>query len=75
MPTCAVRYELELLCQWPRPRFEARVPFGDILSFLVRRLFVAQFVALSMLRSRTERKRAGLRDLRWQAYRWALGAW
>ena len=42
MPIGAVRYELELLCQLPRPCFEARVPFGDILSFLVRRLFVAQ---------------------------------
>ncbi len=44
MPSCAVRYELEPLCQLPRPRFEAKVPFGDILSFLVRRLFVANFL-------------------------------
>ncbi len=42
MPTCAVRYKLEPLCQLPEPRFEAKVPFGDILSFLVRRLFVAK---------------------------------
>ena len=43
MPIGAVRYKLELLCQLPKPRFEAKVPFGDILSFLVRRLFVASF--------------------------------
>jgi hypothetical protein len=45
MPPCAVRYKLELLCQFLNPRFEAKVPFGDILSFLVCRLFVASFVA------------------------------
>jgi hypothetical protein len=43
MPPCAVRYKLELLCQLLKPRFEAKVPFGDILSFLVCRLFVASF--------------------------------
>ncbi len=45
MPSCAVRYKIELLCQLPKPHFEANVPFGDILSFLVRRLFVANFCA------------------------------
>jgi hypothetical protein len=45
MPLGAVRYKIELLCQLPKPRFEAKVPFGDILSFLVRRLFVAKNVA------------------------------
>jgi len=44
MLSCAVRYKLELLCQLLRPRFEAKVPFGDVLSFLVRRLFVAKNV-------------------------------
>jgi len=28
----------------PKPRFEAKVPFGDILSFLVRRQNVAKNV-------------------------------
>jgi len=28
----------------PKPRFEAKVLLGDTLSFLVRRLFVAQNV-------------------------------
>jgi len=37
MPSCAVRYKIELLCQLPKPRFEAKVLFGDILSFLVCR--------------------------------------
>jgi len=42
MPIGVVRYKLELLCQLPKPCFEAKVSFGDILSFLVRRLFVAK---------------------------------
>jgi hypothetical protein len=42
MPPCAVRYKLEPLCQLPKPCFEARVPLGDILSFLVCRQFVAK---------------------------------
>jgi len=33
----AVRYKIELLCQLLKPRFEAKVPFGDILSFSVCR--------------------------------------
>jgi len=41
MPSCAISFKLELLCQLPKTRFEADVPFGDILSFLVRRQFVA----------------------------------
>ncbi len=43
IPSCAVRYKLELLCQLPNPRFEAKVSFGDNPCFLVRRLFVANF--------------------------------
>jgi len=42
MPICAVRYKLGLLCQLPKPRFEAKVLFGDTLSFLVRRQNVAK---------------------------------
>ena len=42
MPIGAVRYKIELLCQLPKTRFEAKVPFGDILSFLVRRQNVAK---------------------------------
>jgi len=42
MPSCAISFKLELLCQLPKTRFEADVPFGDILSFLVRRQFVAK---------------------------------
>ena len=45
MPIGAVRYKLELLCQLPNPRFEAKVPFGDILSFLVCRQNVAKIGA------------------------------
>ena len=45
MPSWVVRYKLELLCHLPKPCFEANVPFGDILSFLVCRLFVAKNVA------------------------------
>jgi len=44
MPIGVVRYKLGLLCQLPKPRFEAKVLLGDTLSFLVRRLFVAQNV-------------------------------
>jgi hypothetical protein len=43
IPSGAVSFKLELLCQLPEPRFEAEVPFGDVLSFLVCRLFVANF--------------------------------
>jgi len=42
MPIWAVRYKLGLLCQLPKPRFEAKVLFGDTLSFLVRRQNVAK---------------------------------
>jgi len=42
MPICAVSYKRGLLCQLPEPRFEAKVPFGDILSFLVCRQNVAK---------------------------------
>ncbi|GAH10142.1 unnamed protein product, partial [marine sediment metagenome] len=35
-------YKLEFLCQLLKSRFEAKVSFGGTLSFLVRRLFVAQ---------------------------------
>ena len=42
MPLCAVRYKREPLCQLPKPRFEAKVSFGDNWCFLVRRLFVAK---------------------------------
>jgi len=45
VPSCAVRYKLEPLYQLPKPRFEADVPFGDILSFLICRQFVANFFA------------------------------
>jgi len=45
MPTGAISFKLEPLCQLPKPCFEARVPFGDILSFLVCRLFVANIGA------------------------------
>ena len=45
MPIGAVRYKLELLCQLPKPRFEAKVPFGANPCFLVRRLFVAKIGA------------------------------
>ena len=43
IPSCTVRYKLELLCQLPNPHSEAKVPFGDILSFLVCRQNVANF--------------------------------
>jgi len=43
MPICAGRYKLGLLCQLPKPSFEAKVPFGDNPCFLIRRLFVANF--------------------------------
>ena len=52
MPICAVRYKIELLCQLPEPHFEAKVPFGDILSFLVRRQNVAKIGALLPCRCR-----------------------
>jgi len=42
---CAVRYKIELLCQLPKPRFEAKVPFGDNWCFLVRRQNVAKYGA------------------------------
>ena len=42
MLSCAVRYKIELLCQLPKPRFEAKVPFGDNPCFLVRRQNVAK---------------------------------
>jgi hypothetical protein len=42
MPIWAVRYKLGLLCQLPKLRFEAKVLFGDTLSFLVRRQNVAK---------------------------------
>ena len=41
MPIGVVRYKLELLYRLPKPRLEAKVPFGDILSFLVCRQNVA----------------------------------
>jgi len=44
MPIGAVRYKIELLCQLPKTRFEAKMPFGDILSFLVCRQNVAKNV-------------------------------
>ena len=44
MPIGAVRYKLELLCQLPKTRFEAKVLFGDILSLLVCRQNVAKNV-------------------------------
>jgi hypothetical protein len=43
MPPCAISFKLELLCQLPKACFEAKVPFSDILSFLVCRQFVANF--------------------------------
>jgi hypothetical protein len=43
MPTSAISFKIEPLCQLAKPRFEAKVLFGDILSFLVCRLFVANF--------------------------------
>jgi len=45
MPSYAIRYKLELLCQLSKPCFEAKVPFGDNWCFLVRRLFVAKMSA------------------------------
>jgi hypothetical protein len=46
MPFWAVRYKLEPLCQLPKTRFEAKVLFGDILSFLVCRQNVAKTATL-----------------------------
>ena len=45
MPSGAVRYKLELLCQLLKPRFEAKVLFGDIPCFLVCRQNVANSCA------------------------------
>ena len=45
MPLWVFRYKLEPLCQLPNPSFEAKVLFGDILSFLVCRQNVAKFGA------------------------------
>jgi len=39
----AASFSLELLCQPLGSCFEAKVPFGDILSFLVCRQNVAKF--------------------------------
>jgi hypothetical protein len=44
MPMCAIRYKIEPLCQLPKPRFEAEVPFGDIPCFLVCRQKMASAV-------------------------------
>ncbi len=52
MLMCAVRYKLGLLCQLPKPRFEATVPFGANWCFLVRRLFVAKTKGVSKVKGR-----------------------
>jgi hypothetical protein len=45
MPTSAISFKIELLCQLPKPRFEATVPFGDNWCFLVCRQNVAKIGA------------------------------
>ena len=45
MPTSAISFKIEPLCQLLKPCFEAKVLFGDILSFLVCRQNVAKIGA------------------------------
>jgi hypothetical protein len=49
MPTSAISFKIEPLCQLPKPRFEAKVPFGDVLSFLVCRQLLVTLYRLAAL--------------------------